>query len=354
MRLYPCIYIFLVSVVSVNTKLVSDYSYLVSDLSYRRCSYCRSKCIVRFMYWRLVGKRRQRSIRFVSAMLIFVSALSGCASIRMKLLRAETVEEMLQQVEKVPNYNLVLHSSKVKEGSGHQLFQSLISYPKGIEGKAPNKFKFMENCGNMPGPLSSLNGRQMCRLHEFINNNGHYKIIPTLEDGDCLYGSFRRCTTLPAECADMHVRRVVIKVICSAPQFFFKLFRKNIADTYGLERDTPEELAAKKAADKPDFQYIREQELPGPFSFAQWLRHQMKASTYADSNILMAISMLWQLRVTVLNAEELFEIRFRHHCRISKADMVFIHSSSTEHYVAAGKRSYYIRKRPYSFRQRSS
>ena len=64
----------------------------------------------------------------------------------------------------------------------------------------------------------------------------------------------------------------------------------------------------------------------------------LKNSSYGDAMIVMAMSMLWNLKITVLNAERLFEIRFRHNSIISKADMVLVQSLQTEHYVAAGKR----------------
>ena len=63
----------------------------------------------------------------------------------------------------------------------------------------------------------------------------------------------------------------------------------------------------------------------------------MRNSSYGDANIVMAISMMWNLRVTCIYAETLFEIHFRHSLRVAKADMVFVLSSSTEHYVTAGK-----------------
>ena len=142
----------------------------------------------------------------------------------------------------------------------------------------------------------------------------------------------------PAECADAHIRRVIIKVISHSHRFFFNLFKRSIAATYGLDRDTPEEIQQKIAAKKITEQELREASYPGPFSFHSWLKFMLKNSSYGDAMIVMAMSMLWNLKITVLNAERLFEIRFRHNSIISKADMVLVQSSQTEHYVAAGKR----------------
>ena len=266
----------------------------------------------------------------------------------MKLLRHDTVEKELVKLEKVPAYTQVLLASQVPiDHPGHALLQASMFHPTRIEWKAPHSFKFMEDCSNMPSCFDSLNGQQVCRLYEFLNNNGKYKIIPTNQDGDCLFGAFRRCTTLPAEVADIHVRRLLVKAMAAHHEFFYLLFKVSIAVTYGIDRHSAEELQQRIQEGTISAQDLREQQMPGPFSFAGYCRYMLQESTYGDSMTLMLISMLWNLRVTCLVAENLFEYRFRHNELIAKADMVFVFNQSSEHYVAAGKRLYYIRKRLY-------
>ena len=263
----------------------------------------------------------------------------------MKLLLQETVDASLAELEKTPAYTEPLLAAEVPDDSvGHQLFQASIFYLKGIEGKAPHTFKFMSECTNMPSCFSGLDGQQLCRLYEFLSNNGNCKIIPTNQDGDCLFGAFRRCTTLPAECADIHIRRIIINALATHPEFFYLLFKRNIAITYGLQRDPPEVLQQRIQAGTISAQDLREQQLPGPFSYLGYLRHMMRNSSYGDANIVKAISMMWNLRVTCIYAETLFEIHFRHSLRVAKADMVFVLSSSTEHYIATGKRLHIFHK----------
>ena len=212
----------------------------------------------------------------------------------------------------------------------------------------------MASCSNIPSCLSALSGQKLCRLYQFLNNNGGYKIIPTAEDGDCLFGSFRRCTTLPAECADAHVRRVLVKVVSYSHSFFYQLFKRTISTIYGLNRMTPAEYQAKVDAKTLTDEEKWEYNLPGPFSFYGWLKYMLQNSSYGDSCIVMAMSMLWQLRITVLSTERLFEIWFRHNQRVSKVDMLLVLSTMTDHYVAAGKRPYFIRKRSETIRKRLS
>ena len=253
------------------------------------------------------------------------------------MLQEKTVLDALDEVQKVEQYGVVLEFAKVKEGTGHRLFQSLMDMPKSIIGKAPNEFTTMSNVTNIPSPLPTLTGRQLCRLYQFLNNNGGYRLLPVAEDGDCFFGSFRRSTSLPYDVADVHLRRLIIKGICNNHAFFYNLFHCSIAQTYGCVRDTEQELQRKIDAGKIGPQDLREQRMPGPFSFIGWLRYMVRNSSYADIHIFMAVSMLWNIRVTLLYAESLKEVRFRHHKRIAQADMVLVLCQDTEHIVSAGR-----------------
>ena len=245
--------------------------------------------------------------------------------------------DAITALEKHKEYTTPLSWAGTPEGTGHRLFQSLMDLPKSIIGKAPNEFTTMQNVSNIPSPLPSLDGRQLCRLYQFLNNNGNYRLVPVPEDGDCFFGSFRRSTGLPYDCADVHVRRILLKGICNNHEFFFNLFKCSIAQTYGHDRDTEGELQRKIEAGEISPQDLREQRLPGPFSFLAWLRYMSRNSSYADIHIMMATSMMWNIRLTLLYAESLKEVRFRHHKRIAQADMVMVLCQDTEHIVSAGK-----------------
>ena len=245
--------------------------------------------------------------------------------------------DAITTLEKHKEYTTPLSWAGTPEGTGHKLFQSLMDLPKSIIGKAPNEFTTMQNVSNIPSPLPSLDGRQLCRLYQFLNNNGSYRLLPVPEDGDCFFGSFRRSTNLPYDCADVHVRRILLKGICNNHEFFFNLFKCSIAQTYGHDRDSEEELQRKIEAGEISPQDLREQRLPGPFSFLAWLRHMSRNSSYADIHIMMATSMMWNLRLTSLYAESLKEVHFQHHKRIAQADVVMVLCQDMEHIVSAGE-----------------
>ena len=51
--------------------------------------------------------------------------------------------------------------------------------------------------------------------------------------------------------------------------------------------------------------------------------------------------MMWQVGVTILIAETLHNIKFRHQQRISNSDILLVHCSG-QHYVAAGEPSLFL------------
>ena len=55
-----------------------------------------------------------------------------------------------------------------------------------------------------------------------------------------------------------------------------------------------------------------------------------------DETFTAALSIMWQLATTILNAEDLYEIRLRHGRPLGDADLVVVHCGQN-HYVGACK-----------------
>ena len=260
----------------------------------------------------------------------------------MKLITAEEVLVKLEHLRVIADYQQVLMMANVdlaNPSEGHQLYMKSQRYCGTIQGKAPTDHSTMETV-NIPSPLPALNGNQVCTLYQYLQFNGGQSIIPTKEDGDCLYGAFRRGTDLPVEVVDVHVRRLLLKVIVNFHEFFYDLFKTAITMQYGVTRDSQEELQKRITEGTISEQDLRDQRMPGPFSFFGYLKNMLQDSSYGDDLMLLAISMVWQMRVTVLDAETLFERRFRHNNWISKTDLLIIHCPSTQHFLCSGKRLY--------------
>ena len=73
----------------------------------------------------------------------------------------------------------------------------------------------------------------------------------------------------------------------------------------------------------------------GPFSYATYLRKLLKKQFWGDEIVLWSISMMWGLKISVLNSKTLQEHRIRHDCAFRHVNVGLVYNSHT-HYSAAG------------------
>ena len=74
----------------------------------------------------------------------------------------------------------------------------------------------------------------------------------------------------------------------------------------------------------------------GPFSFKVYLNKMLKRGFWGDEVVLWAVSMMWGLKITVLNSKTLQEYCVRHNCAFKHVDVGLVYNSHT-HYSAAGQ-----------------
>ena len=79
--------------------------------------------------------------------------------------------------------------------------------------------------------------------------------------------------------------------------------------------------------------------MPGPFSYLTYLKHQLRDDTWADEIMVCVMSMMWQITITVVHAESLFEHRIRHDRYLRDVDLVLVFCGNC-HYVGACKYSF--------------
>ena len=257
----------------------------------------------------------------------------------MKLFTAEEVRTKLERLKCIEEYTkplLLIEANLDNPPQGHKIYQDSQVYSGTPQEKAPEEHDSMAGV-NIPSPLPYLDGDKVCKLYQYLQQNGGYQLIPTKEDGDCLFGAWRRGTALPIEVADAHVRRLIVKTMINYHEFSYEQFKHQIALLYGHDRDSPEELQQHIDAGDYTTDQIREQRLPGPFSFYSYLKFMLQNSSYGDDMIILTMSQIWQQRITILDAGALFERRFRHNNIITKTDILIVHHSSTQHFVGTGK-----------------
>ena len=73
----------------------------------------------------------------------------------------------------------------------------------------------------------------------------------------------------------------------------------------------------------------------GPFSYAVYLKKLLKRQFWGDEIVLWSISMMWNLKISVVNSKTLQEYRIRHDCTLHHVDVALVYNLHT-HYSAAG------------------
>ena len=115
------------------------------------------------------------------------------------------------------------------------------------------------------------------------------------------------------------------------------MLKEHIRGNYGHLRLSKQQYE-KKCADNTLTDEEREDYLtPGPFSFATYLHALLNPRFWGDEICLVGISMMWQVKITVLNADTLHTIRIRHTNILHRADMVLVHCEGN-HYIPAVRR----------------
>ena len=163
-----------------------------------------------------------------------------------------------------------------------------------------------------------------------------YSVKHSLQRGSCLYHSIRRAIDTPLEWNNTHLRHQVVAHIIKHVQFLFPLTAVHIQGNYGHLRLSQTEYDDKMKEGTITQQEREDFEAPSPFSLVTYLQAMLKGDFYADEITLVVISMMWQVRVTVLNRETLQQIKIRHRNRLEKVDLAVAHCSGN-HYLPLGE-----------------
>ena len=146
----------------------------------------------------------------------------------------------------------------------------------------------------------------------------------------------------------MHLRRMIVNFICDRVDELFPMLKVAISGNYGHLRLTPDEYNRKKADGTITDQEEGEYEEPGPFSIASYLEALLKPSFYGEEICFRIISMLFKIRISVLNGDTLIAIKVRHTNVALKADLVLVHVKGC-HYIPLGMQLHLSLKSVYMY-----
>ena len=261
--------------------------------------------------------------------------------IRLQFYTQDDVEAALEHLKRQPQYTEKLHSLDIDRlAPAFKLFGGYFSDPLEPSGEVP------EILQDFAGVSSGANSIQLylnsegeaLELIRYLSKNGGWALRPTQQDGNCMYSALRRGLDIPAEFTNTHLRRfLVIYMGLKYPQFFFSLLKGQIADTYGQQRFSAEELQAQEDAGlavRPSM--LRDQSMPGPFSYREYLQYVLSEGTWGDEIILCVFSLLTQTAITVIRTDTKRETRIRHTRDMADVDLILLHGGLV-HYSGTGK-----------------
>ena len=88
-------------------------------------------------------------------------------------------------------------------------------------------------------------------------------------------------------------------------------------------------------------QEVQDYNCPGPFSFNSYLMALLSPNMWGDEQVLCLCSMLWQIGLMVVSAEQFTQIKFRHKSTLEQTGGVLVMCLG-QHYIPAHKYSSFV------------
>ena len=176
---------------------------------------------------------------------------------------------------------------------------------------------------------------QFSSLLEYLNINGGWFPFQVQRRGACLYAAFRRGLDCPKEYTNSHLRRQLVMEMIRYKEFFLPHLSGAISGGYGGKLSAEEYARREKEGLLTDAtrQAFRE---PGPFSFVSYLEYMLQRTSWGDEITLVVLSMVFQLRITVITVPSLHGDTIRHTNSLEKSDIVLLRAGGN-HYLSAGE-----------------
>ena len=185
--------------------------------------------------------------------------------------------------------------------------------------------------------------QKVMELHDYIVANGGYDIFFTPRNGQCMWGAIRRGLEISEEYRNNHLRFQFVLWCVENHGFTFTILKNLLLMEYGHDRISHEEYMERiNSEDNPlTDEEIEQYQAPGPFSFISYLKYMLEGSSWGDQGILSLISMMWQITITIVNGDNLSQIKIRHSRPLEDVDLVLLYCGGS-HYLGACKYIYII------------
>ena len=163
---------------------------------------------------------------------------------------------------------------------------------------------------------------QVARLNQYLASNAFLELFQTPKNGQCLFASVRRGFNVREEWRNNHCRFQVVEFMALNHGFCFTVLKTILEHEYG-------------AADTVD-----DPAIPGPFSFLEYMLYMLQEDSWGDQACILTMSMMWQLPITVVTAEDLGHLKFRHDRPLKDVDLVLVYAGRS-HYLGTCEYMYF-------------
>ena len=160
--------------------------------------------------------------------------------------------------------------------------------------------------------------------------------LTTQQRGTCMFHAFRRCISCPREFINSHLRKMLVSFICKRAEELYPMLVCSMSGNCGHKRLSADEYKKKRDRNQLTEQERQEYHEPGPFSIVTYCEALLKPTFYGEELCLRLLSMLFKVRITVLDGDSLIGIKVRHQNTALNADAILVHVSRG-HYIALGK-----------------
>ena len=227
-----------------------------------------------------------------------------------------------------------------RDKAGQRVLDRTFSHYSEVQGEIPpynDSLAEIDLPFNREYGYSNMEG--IIRLLDYGDQQGGLVPLPSQLKGSCLFSSFRKSIVCPFEFTNTHLRRMLVMFICEQLDFLYSMLRLSISGNYGHIRVSSAEYnRLKDLSDLTRAQrlQIEEYEEPGPFSIVTYMENLLKPSFYGEEICLRLMSMIFQVRITVLDSDTFVGIKIRHDNRPLKADVILVHVDR-HHYIPLGE-----------------
>ena len=151
-----------------------------------------------------------------------------------------------------------------------------------------------------------------------------------------MFASIRRCINCPFEWTKTHLHRQVAAHFIHNVEFLYPIISVHIQGNYGHLRLSEDDYKNKKRLGTLTQEEKDDCEASGSVSLVTYLKALIKKKFYGDEIVNIVISMMWQVCISILNAETLRQMKIRTSNKINKVDIALAHCQCN-HYIPLGK-----------------